>query len=113
MRTNKTFRFSYVSTVFAEKELSVLKRRKSTGPDELTAGMIKDCKKAFSKPLAFIINLSLQSGVFPSVWKSAKITPVHKKGDTKKPENSRPISVLPIFLKVLGKEQPMLRYRHF
>ena len=103
MRTNKTFRFSYVSTVFAEKQLSVLKRRKSTGPDELPAGMIKDCKKAISKALAFIINLSLQSGVFPSVWKSAKITPVHKKGDTKKPENFRPISVLPIFLKVIEK----------
>ena len=101
-RTNKTFRFSYVSTVF-EKQLSVLKRRKSTGPDELPARKIKDCKKAVSKPLAFIINFSLQSGVFPSVRKSAKITPLHKKGDTKKPENFRPISVLPIFSKVIEK----------
>ena len=53
VRTNKTFRFSYVSTVFVEKQLSALKRRKSTGSDELPAGMIKDCKKAISKPLAF------------------------------------------------------------
>ena len=103
VRTNKTFRFSYVSTVFVEKQLSALKRRKSTGSDELPAGMIKDCKKAISKPLAFIINLSLQTGVFPSVWKNAKITPVHKKGDTKKPENFRPISVLPIFSKIIEK----------
>ena len=112
VRTNKTFRFSYVSTIFVEKQLSVLKRRKSTGPDELPAGMIKDCKKAISKALAFIINLSLQSGVFPSVWKGAKITPVHKKGDTKKPGNFPLISVLPIFSKVI-ENQAMLRYRHF
>ena len=39
--TNKSFRFSYVSTVFVGKQLSVLKKRKSTGPDELPAGMIK------------------------------------------------------------------------
>ena len=102
-RTEKTFNFSYVSNVFVEKHLSQLKRRKSTGSDDLPAGMIKDCKKVIAKPLAFIINLSLRTGVFPSIWKNAKITPVHKKGDTKNPENFRPISVLPIFSKIIEK----------
>ena len=91
-RTQETFKFSYVLNVFVEKHLSQLKRRKSTGSDDLSAGMIKDCKKVVSKPLAFIINLSLRTGVFPSIWKNAKI------GD---PENFRPISVLPIFSKII------------
>ena len=80
-----------------------MKRKKSTGIDDLPAGMIKDCSKVISQPLAYIINLSLSSGVFPSVWKKAKITPVHKKGDMSKPENFRPISILPIFSKILEK----------
>ena len=102
-RTKETFKFSYVSNFFVEKHLSQLKRRKSTGSDDLPAGMIKDCKKVVAKPLAFIINLSLRTGVFPSIWKNAKITPVHKKGDTKNPENFRSISVLPIFSKIIEK----------
>ena len=102
-KTNKSFTFSYISKVFVEKQLSSMKRKKATGTDELPAGMIKDCAKAISKPLSYIVNLSLQTGVFPTVWKNAKITPVYKSGDTGKPENFRPISVLPIFSKILEK----------
>ena len=29
-------------------------------------------------PLTHTINLSMQTGLFPSEWKSAKITPIHK-----------------------------------
>lgn len=65
--------------------------------------MIKDCRNEISQPLTYIINLSLKSGIVPSIWKHAKVTPIHKSGDTKKPENYRPISVLPIFSKILER----------
>ena len=45
----------------------------------------------------------IPTSFFPSIWKNAKITPVHKKGDTKNSENFRPISVLPIFSKIIEK----------
>ena len=102
-KTDKIFAFSYVSKVSVENQLKSMKRKKATGIDELPACMIKDCAKAISQPLTFIVNLSLKSGVFPTVWKRAKINPVYKSGDTGKPENYRPISVFPIFSKILEK----------
>lgn len=50
-----------------------------------------------------IINLSLRSGIVTSVRKSAWITPIFKSGDIKKPENYMPISILPIFSKILER----------
>jgi hypothetical protein len=102
MKTNQNFRFSYVSKVFVEKQLKSLNRNKSTGLDELPPGMIKDCAAEISKPLAFIINLSITSGEVPSIWKEAKIIPIHKSGNNK-PENYRPISILPIFSKIVER----------
>ena len=99
-KTNQTFVFSYVSKVFVERKLKTLDRKKSTGLDELPPGMIKDCAAEISKPLAFIINLSITSGEVPSIWKEAKIVPIHKSGDNK-PENYRPISILPVFSKII------------
>ena len=101
-KTNQNFQFSYVSKVFVERQLKTLNRNKSTGLDELPPGMIKDCAAEISKPLAFIINLSITSGEVPSHWKEAKIVPIHKSGD-KKPENYRPISILPIFSKIIER----------
>ena len=35
------------------------------------------------KTAAHIINLSLNSGVVPTAWKSAKVTPVYKSGNSR------------------------------
>ena len=57
--------------------------------------------RIISKLLCHIINLSIRSGKFPSSWKAAKVTPIFKSGSRSLPENYRPISVLPIVLKLL------------
>ena len=102
-RTDTFFKFSYVSKIFVERQLKTLKRRKAAGWDDLPAGMIKDCRSAISKPLTYIINLSLKEGIVPTKWKCARVAPIHKSGDAKNPENYRPISVLPIFSKILER----------
>ena len=44
----------------------------------------------------------MQTGLFPSEWKSAKITPIHKSGSRSNfDDNYRPISVLPAISKVM------------
>ena len=43
----------------------------------------------------------MQTGLFPSEWKSAKITPIHKSGSRSNFDNYRPISVLPAISKVM------------
>ena len=102
-KTDKVFHFEYVSKIFIEKELKSLKRHKATGFDDLPSNLLKDSSCVVSGPLAHIINLSLKSGVVPSEWKTAIITPLHKSGDKDSADNYRPISVLPVLSKILEK----------
>jgi hypothetical protein len=50
-----------------------------------------------------LINLSINTGVFPDSLKVAQVTPIHKKNDPLNKSNYRPVSVLPIFSKVYEK----------
>ena len=102
-RTNKKFNFKYVSKLFVEKQLNSLKRNKASGLDDLPPGLLKDAARVISKPLNHIINLSLQTGIIPSDWKVAKVTPIYKSGAKTKTDNYRPISILPILSKILEK----------
>ena len=52
----------------------------------------------------FIYNLSLSTSTFPNEWKAAKVTPLFKSGDRNLTENYRPISILPVFAKIIEKE---------
>ena len=81
-RTDKTFSFSYVSTVEVMNHLKRLKRKKSTGYDDLPPGMLNDSAVVIAQPLAYIIILSLRTGLFPSDWKVVKLLPFHKSGQT-------------------------------
>ena len=60
--------------------------------------MLKDCSEEISGPLASMINLSLNTHTVPTLWKSAKISPVFKSGNPDLVENYHPISILPILL---------------
>ncbi len=80
-----------------------LKRNKATGFDELPSGMLKDVREYIADPLCYILNLSIATGTVPAIWKCAKIIPVRKCGSYDKPENFRPISVLPVLSKLLEK----------
>ena len=53
--------------------------------------------------MAHIYNLSLNSGVFPDIWKTAKVKPLYKSGDKYDMKNSRPISIIPVFTKLLER----------
>ena len=54
-------------------------------------------------PLLHIFNKSFEEGVFPQKLKLAIITPIYKKEAENVFTNYRPISVLPVFSKVLEK----------
>lgn len=103
VRTNSTFNFQYVSVVFVQKELKSLRRNKAAGIDNLPPGMLKDTATEIAPALAYIINLSIETATVPTIWKTAKVTPVHKSGNTCDEANYRPISVLVIMSKILEK----------
>ena len=65
--------------------------------------MIKMCDHAIVPPLRMIFETCLAKGIFPHVWKQANVVPVHKKGGKNLKKNYRPISLLPLFGKMLEK----------
>jgi len=65
-----------------------------------------------TKPLCYIINLSLQTGLFPSDLKAARVTPIFKSGQKDSFDNYRPISILPALSKIFEKcaHKQLMRY---
>ena len=73
------------------------------GWDEISIRMIKLCDAPLVTPLKIIVTSCLRNGVFPEVWKFANVVPVHKKNEKTLKVSNRPISLLPIFGKILEK----------
>ena len=63
--------------------------------DEIPLFIMKEATPYLVEPLTHIVNLSLRTGVVPSLCKKARVTPVHKAGAWDDPNNYRPISILP------------------
>lgn len=76
------------------KAFNSLPGKFSSGMDGLPCKLIKHCKGVLAGPLLAIINKSLISGIYPTIWKQAKVIPVHKKGPKNIITNYRPISIL-------------------
>ena len=92
--------------ISSEKILSIIRTLnpdKAHGWDDISVRMIKLCDKALVFPLKLIFENCLRQGVFPEKWKKANVVPVHKKNEKNLKENYRPISLLPIFGKILEK----------
>jgi hypothetical protein len=79
---------------------SKLKGKFSAGYDEIPDNMVKQCIQFIKKPLTFIFNLSLCSGIFPNQVNIAKVRPIYKNGRKEEVSNYRPISILPVFSKI-------------
>ena len=85
------------------KLIRALDSSKAHGCDNISIAMIKICDIAIVEPLCMIFEKCLTTGQYPSIWKKAKIIPVHKKGSRQCKNNYRPISLLPVFRKLFEK----------
>ena len=81
--------------------LSALSVWKATGPDGISARLLKECAEVIAPSLTELFNKSLTLGKVPTEWKHANIVPVPKTSETCVISNYRPISLLPIVSKVL------------
>ena len=83
----------------------------ATGPDGISARMLKLSAHSITAPLTLIFNISISSGIFPSDWKNSYIVPIPKsKSPSSSPSDYRPISLLSIISKVL--ERHIFNYLH-
>lgn len=64
-----------------------LSQSNSTGSDDLTSKALQLSASIIAPVLSFNINKSFVLGTFPNSFKTAKVTPIHKKGSTDKVEN--------------------------
>lgn len=75
----------------------------SSGIDNINTKIIKCVKSSRIDELTRCINNCLDSGIFPSNLKIAKVSPIYKSGTKFDPSNYRPISVLPVISKIFEK----------
>ena len=61
---------------------------KSSGPDEISARMLKSVAQSIAPSVARLVNQSIQSGCFPVFWKSSNIVPMVGAINAKLPRQS-------------------------
>ena len=81
------------------KVVNGIPTNKADGIDGIPIKAIKLGLPQILKPLTSLINSFIVNG-FPDELKRSIVLPIHKKGPTDKPDNYRPISILPCISKI-------------
>jgi hypothetical protein len=95
----------FLSPVTETEVKNLLQHLKNTscGLDGIHAKIIKKTFEFYIEPLKHVLNLSITQGVFPNEMKIARVIPLFKGGDSAKYSNYRPVSILPLFSKLLER----------
>ncbi len=102
-RSNNTFFIDPLTPLDVMDIISSLKSKKTQDIFQMSTSLIKVCAEFISVPLAEVFNACISQGIFPKILKKAKITAIFKNGDDSLPENFRPISILPVFSKIIER----------
>ena len=97
------FSLSCVHPDAVRKIILGLKNSKSYGVDTIDTYIIKLMVDDILPAVTHIVNLSIQHAAFPSLYKIAKVIPLHKKDDPLLPKNYRPVAILCIISKVIER----------
>ena len=84
-----------------EKAFKSVKHNKAAGHDDIDSNVIIKVFDEISYPLFMIFHSSFNEGIFPEQLNVAKVFPIFKVSNVEEIRNYRPVSVLPIFSKVL------------
>ena len=109
---NPEFYISHTDKAFCPKTPSLdvvinllrnIDEKKATGLDMIPRKLLKMAASIVAPSLTAIFTKSIITGVYPTEWKMARVTPVFKKGVKSNLNNYRPISVIPVVSKVFEK----------
>ena len=84
-------------------DIIVAMPKKSIGPHSIPIQFLKIVADLIAIPLCKIINSSFTQGIFPDMLKLAKVIALFKSGSSEEVNNYRPISLLPVFDKIIEK----------
>ena len=99
--TSHSFFLSPVTAEEVTTAIVSLSNSSSTDFYDLNSKLIKSTIDIIIIPLTFLINLCFAEGYFPEALKYTKVIPLFKKGDSSSIDNYRPISIVPIFGKII------------
>ena len=86
--------------------------RAKSGLDGISAYFIKSTVNSIVPIILRICNMSIESGVFPNMWKKARLIPIYKAETRTERSNYRRISILPILSKLLEHHVANLYVRY-
>ena len=97
------FKFQTIEERDVLKMLKSLDPNKACGVDGIGAKLLRMVAPGICRSLTSLFNASLRSGIVPEEWKSANVTPVPKGGSSDAVSNFRPVSVLPVVVKIFER----------
>lgn len=83
--------------------LGTMDLNKGQGPDKIPPIFLRECNGVLAEPLANFFNKSLQTGQYPTAFKTSSITPIFKSGSKADIGNYRGVSIMPNLAKVFEK----------
>ena len=95
----------FLSDVNSEEVETIIRSLKnaSAGHDGIHTKVLKESYMSYLKPLTHVLNLSISQGFFPNCMKLARVVPLYKSGDPMNITNYRPVSILPLFSKIIER----------
>lgn len=110
--TDNNFYFFPVEPEEVNSVMKNLKNKNGNGLDMIPVKVLKILAPHISKHLSHLINVSVSSGTFPSLLKTAEVIPIHKRNAVDDVNNYRPISLLSSLSKVIERlvYDRMLKY---
>ena len=97
--TNANARHGRVKTVLRK----IIDEKKATGLGMIPSKLLKMAASIVAPSLTAIFTKSIITEIYPTEWKTARVTPVFKKGVKSDLNNYRQISVIAVVSKVFKK----------
>jgi hypothetical protein len=95
--------FNNIGPLFLCDLLKTFTTKSSCDLDGISIKLLKHVISEICTPLAYIFNLSVTSGIFPSMLKTSRTVPIFKAGSPLLCDNFRPIYLLSTLSKLLEK----------